>query len=111
MSTKSKTCFGKETSKPLTEYRTLMDARQAADYINQTNDTKMVEYECKNCGQWHLSPASRHTPSMPCGDCNKDLYTTKQGALQRAKILRQESKISLSAYPCPYNDGWHLTSQ
>ena len=111
MNTKSKTCFGKATGKPLAEYRTLMDARQAAGYINQTNDTKMVEYECTKCGQWHLSPASRQTPSIPCRDCNKELYATEQGALQRAKIRCHDSKILLSAYPCPYNDGWHLTSQ
>ena len=105
---KSKTCYGRKTREPLTEYRNAMDARQATNYVS---DRKMVAYECNKCGWWHLSPADRQTPSAYCDYCGKELYETKQAVQRRAKILLEERGVRLSIYQCEYSDGWHLTSQ
>ena len=111
MNPRSKTCFGKMTGKPLTEFPNGMEARQAATHENTVggNTFAFVPYECDTCGKWHLSPSSRQTPSVPCRYCGKDLYATREVAQRRADISRKERGIQLSVYSC--GDGWHLTKR
>ncbi len=111
MNPKSKTCVGKATGRPLTEFRSGPEARQAAEYENAIGggDVAFVPYECGTCGKWHLSPAGRQTPSAPCVYCGKDLYATRDAAQRRADISRRERGVKLSVYPC--GDGWHLTKR
>ncbi len=112
MSKRSKTCFSKKTEKPLAEYSTALEAREAAADINANAEggIKMVEYQCKKCERWHLSPADRHTPSEHCHSCDKQLYATEQGAKRRAEIRHEEEGIWLEVYRCDKGgDGWHLT--
>ena len=109
MNTKSKTCVGNMTGQPLTEYHTAMEARQEAAWVSQANDRAMRAYECRVCGKWHLSPTDRHTPSVYCSDCGKDLYANERDARRRADILRAEQGVQLSLYRC--GSGWHLTKR
>ena len=70
----------------------------------------MIAYPCNKCGDWHLSPAERHTPQKECSFCGKAAYETKNAAEKRAKIIYREKKRALAIYECPYRNGWHLTS-
>jgi hypothetical protein len=115
MSLKSKTCTGKKTGKPLTEYGSESEAREAALYAGAEYKRTLTPYLCPACGKWHLSPANRQTPSKRCAFCTgsdgqpKDAYATEPDAKRRASIIRKESGVSLRAYPCQYGNGWHLT--
>lgn len=112
---KSKTCTGKQTGKPLTEYGTEHEAREAANYASATYKRHLTPYLCQTCNKWHLSPVNRQTPSAKCPHCagsdgrTKDAYGSEQDAKRRAAIIRKESGVSLRAYPCQYGNGWHLT--
>lgn len=76
---------------------------------------QQVAVQCDFCGEWHLTPASRHTPSKICGYCtdgdgnSKQLYFSREGAMKRAKIIANERGLHLELYRCPHEDGWHLT--
>ncbi len=87
------------------------DAGYAADHAERTYGNRMVPYHCDRCGQWHLCPAERHTPSTECHACSKRSYATEDGAERRAAILEKERGVYLRVYSCPYGDGWHLTSR
>ena len=39
----------------------------------------------------------------------KDLYSSEESAQKEASVLSQQKNLNLSLYPCPYQDGWHLT--
>ncbi len=112
---KSKTCTGKTTGKPLTEYGSENEAAEAAQYASANYKRQLTPYLCQTCGKWHLSPANRQTPSQKCAHCAgadgrpKDTYRNEKEAKLRAAIIRKESGVSLRAYPCPYGSGWHLT--
>ena len=112
---KSDTCFGKQSGEPLTVYFSLIDAEVNAEHLKFVHDKEMVPYECPRCGNWHLSPAERQTPSTSCPVCtggdgrSKESYQTEQQALRRAEILYDERGISLQVYECEYGHGWHLT--
>ncbi len=112
---KSKTCTGKKTGKPLTEYGTEDEAREAARYASANYKRHLTPYHCQTCDKWHLSPVNRQTPSVKCAFCvgqdgrPKDAYSTEKDAKLRAGIIRKESGISLRAYACQYGNGWHLT--
>ena len=114
MSRKSDSCFSKRNGKPLTVYASKPEAQQSANYENQYG-RNLVPYQCRKCGEWHLSPKDRQTPSTKCRHCTglagkyKDLYESEADAGKRAAILRKEEGISLTVYKCPYEDGWHLT--
>ncbi len=69
----------------------------------------MVAYECARCAHWHLCPEDRHTPSWPCERCGKAAYESEKGAERRAAIRWTEGGVTLSVYPCPVGDGYHLT--
>jgi len=115
MSLKSKTCTGKKTGKPLTEYGSESEAGEAAKYASAEYKRHLTPYLCQTCNKWHLSPANRQTPSKKCAFCAgsdgqpKDAYGTEQDAKRRATIIRKESGVSLRAYACHYGNGWHLT--
>ena len=117
---KSTTCYGKHTKKPVTEYDTLQDATNGALHAKQRFGTgDMLPYLCSLCRKWHVSPMSRNTVSVPsdvvcgCLDSNgqpKQAYLDRNGASQRARILQQERRGTLSVYQCPTNGRvWHLT--
>ena len=114
MSVKSTTCFNRN-GKPLTEYYTESDALDGADYANKIHRKNLTPYRCEKCGMWHLSPKNRQTPSRKCSTCKdrngnfKDLYFSEEAAKNRADILYKEQGVTLTVYPCPHNDGWHLT--
>ena len=115
MSLKSKTCTGKKTGKPLTEYGAESEAREAALYASAEYKRHLTPYLCQVCNKWHLSPANRQTPSKKCAFCAggdgqpKDAYGSEQDAKRRAAIIRKESGVSLRVYACQYGNGWHLT--
>ena len=115
MTHKSGSCFSKSHGKPLTAYTSKQEAQREANYINHQYNNNLVPYQCNKCGEWHLSPKDRQTPSTKCRHCrgfdgkHKDLYFSEVDAWKRAAILKEEKGISLKVYKCPYNDGWHLT--
>ena len=116
MSTKSRTCIGKKTGKPLTEYDSEYEAREGADYANSRYQNDLVPYQCDDCDLWHLAPKNRQTPSDTCRHCSgkdgkpKESYHSRADAQRRADIVRQEQGASLSVYACEHGNGWHLTS-
>ena len=99
---KSKTCKGKHG--PLIEYHSEAVAIEAAWKRGDT-----VHYRCDKCHKWHLSPKVRHTPCVRCHICSKNAYLTKEYALRRAIIIREEEGKNLTIYPCRFGSGWHLT--
>lgn len=116
MAAKSETCVG-NTGQPLSEYLSRAEAETAAAYASATYKKKLIPYKCPLCGQWHLSPTERQTPSSNLCKCrdgsglSKALYDTKDGAKQRAKILSKEKGVRLSVYKCPHGQGFHLTKK
>jgi hypothetical protein len=116
MSLKSETCVGRVSGKPLTEYDSEAEARDGADHARQRYGRSLVPYECDTCGKWHLSPASRQTPSSACPVCRgadgkaKESYRNEREARRRASIIRGEQGADLQVYACEHGHGWHLTS-
>lgn len=114
-SRKSSTCFGKSSRSALTEYDSAYEAKSAAEYVSQIQGERFTYYECRNCGRWHLAPASRQTPSTTCPYCvdgcgaPKEAYLSYEGANTRARILQNEKGVVLRPYECPAGMGWHLT--
>tara|TARA_R110000751_G_scaffold45357_1_gene102961 strand:+ start:2550 stop:2897 length:348 start_codon:yes stop_codon:yes gene_type:complete len=112
---KSEICFGKVSGEPLTEYYSEHEALDAAEYSEIQFGHELVPYNCRKCGQWHLSPKSRQTPTKTCEFCTaadssfKESYKTKVDAKMRAKIIRDERGIHLAVYQCIHGNGWHLT--
>ncbi len=98
------------SGKPRKGYYSSDDAEDGADYVFKRYKKRMVPYLCENCGDWHLCPAKRHTPSQHCDPCSKQAYESKQAAERREKILVAERGIWLFIYECPHKNGWHLTS-
>ena len=41
----------------------------------------------------------------------KEIYNSEHEAEQQAKYLNDMIGVNLFVYPCPYNDGWHLTQR
>ena len=115
MSRKSTTCIGKQSGKPLTEFDSLREAQEGATYANARYQSNLVPYACDECGQWHLSPKDRQTPSEKCRFCKgangqaKDSYRSSNVARRRADILRKEQGVSLKVYRCEHTEAWHLT--
>jgi hypothetical protein len=114
MSTKSRTCTGAVSKAPLTEYASEDEACAGADYAFERHGSAMVPYLCDRCHCWHLSPHDRQTRASTCTACvgrdgrPKARYDSKEAAVRRLEILRQERHVSLRVYPCPHG-GWHLT--
>ena len=86
-------------------------AEIAAETASEKYGEKMLPYHCQQCGDWHLSPAKRHTPQKNCDLCGKNAYETKSYAEKRAEIIEREQKQKLYIYECPFGNGWHLTSK
>lgn len=115
--TKSSTCFGKVSRKPLTEYWSESEALLGAEHAKAAYGRDLKPYRCTRCERWHLAPTARHTPSYDCAYCtgadgrSKATYRTSEDAERRAEILRRERGVHLRVYPCPHHDGWHLTKR
>lgn len=113
--TKSETCIGKTSGKPLTEYASEREAREGAEHVLSKYGRNLVPYQCDTCGSWHLAPESRQTPSTKCPVCTgangkaKDSYRNEKEAQRRADILCQEQGAELRIYVCEHGHGWHLT--
>jgi len=113
MARKSNICFSKRDGKPLSVYDSEYEANESAAYLRSLG-RDFVPYLCNTCGKWHLAPGERRTPSKTCscvdsGGKQKELYETEEAALKRAEIIEEERGITLKVYPCPVQDGWHLT--
>ena len=115
MALKSKTCIGKVSGKPLSEYWSEGEAAVSADHANSRYGRDLVPYRCRRCEFWHLAPRACHTPSYDCPGCTsgdgrtKQSYSSAEDAQQRADIRQRDGGVSLRVYPCPYGHGWHLT--
>ncbi len=113
MSVKSASCF-KKNGQPYTEYDSEREAADGASHVRRTHGLNLSPFKCPNCGQWHLSPKERQTPSKICVYCvdsrgsHKELYETQEAARRRAKIIAEERGITLNTYKCPRQHGWHL---
>ncbi|WGK68800.1 hypothetical protein P0082_09965 [Candidatus Haliotispira prima] len=110
---KSSTCF-KKNGEPKVVYSSEDEAKVGADYAKSNYSTHLIPYHCKECGDWHLSPPERRTPSFECGCTDrsgglKQCYHTREDAEKRANILREEKKVILQVYSCDYGKGYHLT--
>ncbi|WP_020674487.1 hypothetical protein [Geopsychrobacter electrodiphilus] len=109
-------CINKQTGKKRVSYSNLMHAEDAAIELSLSYG-EQVPYKCEQCGNFHLSPKSNHTPSVTCKYCadskgnSKELYLSKDGAKNRAKIIMRQKGIHLEIYECPHQSGWHLTKQ
>lgn len=114
MCNKSKTCVS-HSGTPVTEYTSKLEASDSAEYVLSAHGTCLFPYHCDRCRKWHLAPEDRQTPSSECVFCTdrsgkfKQLYQTKSGVFQRAKIIKQEVGRVLQIYPCPHSNGYHLT--
>jgi predicted Zn-ribbon and HTH transcriptional regulator len=113
---KSEKCFKKD-GEPLSEYYSEDEAREGALYVEQNYELHLIPYQCDKCGYWHLSPKERQTPSTKCEFCTdsngekKELYESEETARTRAEIIEKEREIELTVYPCPHQNGWHLTKK
>ena len=96
--------------KVIKEYDSKNEAQRAATYAQRSFGTNLKPYNCNKCGNWHLLPLDRMTPSAECSFCNKQLYRTQEEAQNRARIILKEKGVSLNIYKCKWSDGWHLTS-
>lgn len=107
-------CISPKTGKARKSYDSEACAIEEARFLTSSYG-EQYPVRCDSCGEWHLMPASRHTPSKACeyctdGDGNgKQLYFTKDGATKRAKIISEERGLRLDVYECPHAKGWHLT--
>jgi len=112
---KSMQCVGKGSGQYVTEYDSFEEAQAGAEHVEWTHGRQFLPYQCDRCGQWHLTPRDRQTPSTRCSYCRgsngrpKDAYDTERDAQRRADILHQEKGIRLRVYKCPHGHGWHLT--
>lgn len=110
---KSRNCKNRHNNQPLNEYNSENEALHHANYLNNNS----IPYLCKNCEKWHLAPKLRSTPSRPCTACAdssgkyKQSFASKNDAQTRATIIFKEKKVRLKIYPCPHNNGWHLTKE
>lgn len=111
----SETCYGVVSGKPLKAYEDEIGAENAAEYVLRSYEREMMPYKCSKCGDWHLAPKERQTPSRTCPYCvdsqgaAKQAYENRETAVVRANILLNERGVKLYAYKCECGYGWHLT--
>lgn len=74
----SEICIGAVSQKPLKAYESELEAEQAAEYVLTEYKRKMVPYKCSKCGDWHLTPQGRLTPSRTCPYCIDSYGAPKQ---------------------------------
>jgi hypothetical protein len=112
---KNTTCFNAKNGQPLHTYFSEGEALDGADYVKKKYGARQEPYLCERCGYWHLSPKERQTPSKMCFYCvgsdktPKELYETRDAALNRARIIERERGVTLDIYKCPCQNGYHLT--
>ena len=116
MHRKSRTCIGKVSGEPVTEYDSEDEAVDGAWHARLEYGRDLIPYRCRRCRRWHLALRDRETPSRPCTDCTcssgraKQAYGSRAHAETRAELLRKERGVRLRVYACPLGSGWHLTS-
>jgi hypothetical protein len=108
-------CLGKDglgrKGKPLTSYRNVCEARDAARYEENKFEVKMTTDYCSKCGQWHVRPVE-----CDCTDSegeSKLTYKTSEGA-QKTKAWREEQIVGLklSIIKCAHHPKcYHLTKK
>lgn len=109
-------CINQKSGKLRKSYLNEAQAAQKASDFSFLHG-EQVPYKCDSCGEWHLAPTSRHTPNKTCEYCTdengerKQLYLSKDAAIQRAEIILKERGASLNTYECPHQNGWHLTKK
>lgn len=96
---------------PRRAYPNRASAEEGAEYVLRRYSNRMEPYRCDRCGDWHLCPAERHTPSHACYACSKQAYESATAAENRARIIQSERGVRLRVYECPHYVGWHLTSR
>lgn len=112
---KSRTCFGRATGQPLTEYASRRAAEEGMRHANaRCGSAWLSPYQCGKCGQWHLAPDNGQAPTMHCACVAanghpKTLFCTWSDAQRRADRLHSEAGIRTSVYKCELGLGYHLT--
>ena len=107
-------CTSPKTGRARKSYSSEASAIEAAKYMPSSYG-EQVPVQCDSCGEWHLTPASRNTPSKTCDYCtdgdgnSKQLYFSRESAIKRVKIIANEHGLHLTVYRCPRENGWHLT--
>ena len=110
---KSKTCKG-SNNQYLEEYLSEFAARIDAERIKKEFGHDLSPYSCRACGYWHLAPVSKTRVCMFCTDSGlflKDIYPTRNDAINVAQRVMKEKRIQLFPYKCPYSSGWHLSKK
>ena len=102
-------CYNHQ-GRPRRSYRSRTAAEEGVYQAKHRYGNDMVPYTCKQCGNYHLCPPTRLTPSHHCEPCEKLAYDTLEGAFSRADILEEERSVELAVYECAHGEGWHLTS-
>jgi len=111
---KSRTCFKKD-GQPRSVYSSKVEATRAAIHEKEVHGVELVPYRCDDCGEYHLSPQDRFTPSRTCPHCvdrkgkHKELYESRDAARRRATIIYKTRGVKLGVYHCEYKLGYHLT--
>mmetsp|Transcript_6924 Transcript_6924/g.10953 ORF Transcript_6924/g.10953 Transcript_6924/m.10953 type:complete len:258 (+) Transcript_6924:294-1067(+) len=129
MSRKSRTCLGKATQKPLTEYSTEEEADSGATFAFQKFGTRMVPYQCQTCCLWHLAPPNQqrsrdpkhqhqvpqtaHRQSKSCyGKLSGKIlteYDTESDAKAAASYVLERHGQSMVPYKCQDCRFFHLS--
>mmetsp|Transcript_28389 Transcript_28389/g.69089 ORF Transcript_28389/g.69089 Transcript_28389/m.69089 type:complete len:299 (+) Transcript_28389:321-1217(+) len=91
---KSRSCYGRATGKPLTEYDTAEDAFEGSTYVLERYNQDMHPYKCNTCDYWHLAPvpsdarsASSRTTTTTTTSIPRDSATCR--ARISGKILKE----------------------
>jgi hypothetical protein len=93
---KSRTCLGKKTGTPVTEYNTSSDAISAASYTKAKFGTDLSPYQCATCHLWHLAPPSNNSSSSSGNKkVDQHLYRNENAATtNRAPMNTSQGKKS-----------------
>ncbi|KAG7345052.1 hypothetical protein IV203_032583 [Nitzschia inconspicua] len=123
MSRKSRSCRGKATGRPLTEYDTIKDAEDGGSYIRQKFGHAMVPYLCPQCSLWHLAPPSTERSSEPFQKFTRESrtcygkvsgkvlkeYESAREAVEAAKYVSEKYGNQMLSYKCKDCRKWHLS--
>lgn len=110
---KSTTCKGQK-GQFLEEYLSQSAALHGAEEIKKQYGHDLAPYQCHACGYWHLNPVQTRRQCFLCTDSSlfqKDIYATRDEAINTADRIRKEKKIQLFPYKCPHGSGWHLSKK
>ena len=108
---RSATCKG-PNGQFLEEYHSQSAADLAADELQKRYGKELSPYQCRGCGYWHLTTVTTRKQCYLCMDSSlfhKDIYPSKEDAMNTGTWLKKEKKVQLYPYRCPHGSGWHLT--